>query len=330
MTDPFGDQNEDTEPESVATVPASGRPGEMEASSTPSEDFTRGIPVRRIEIMFGVPRAILLLVCLLISTVVWSGWVNLVAAESRIDLSTTYFRLISSRDRDYVVQFTENELEISVTIPKEWLVPAEHEFENFVSSFNYDQQIISFPIGNDEIGLHISSYGLQREGSAQAAAGRDVFLIYIPKSRTVRQGFLDLGVTKWRVRDGGCYRAEMSHFLLADINDDDLVDIGVVSEVMQCEDYYNEERMVDITRGPYYVQHPVLWYVFTSNHWVHVPNYDTIIPKSYTELPLTGLGFGPVDFSGFAFSRSYDPSNWMQRMNYPPPYLPSYRRKLIE
>ena len=42
---PFGDQNEDTEPESVATVPARGRSGEIEASSTPSEDFTWGIPV---------------------------------------------------------------------------------------------------------------------------------------------------------------------------------------------------------------------------------------------------------------------------------------------
>ncbi len=37
---PFGDQNEDTEPESGATVHASGRSGETEASSTPSEDFT--------------------------------------------------------------------------------------------------------------------------------------------------------------------------------------------------------------------------------------------------------------------------------------------------
>ncbi len=42
---PFGDQNGDTEPESVATVPARGRSGEIEASSTPSEDFTWGIPV---------------------------------------------------------------------------------------------------------------------------------------------------------------------------------------------------------------------------------------------------------------------------------------------
>jgi len=41
---PFGDQNEDTEPVTVATVHASGRSGEIEASSTPSEDFTWGIP----------------------------------------------------------------------------------------------------------------------------------------------------------------------------------------------------------------------------------------------------------------------------------------------
>ena len=36
------------EPESVATVHASGRSGEIETSSTPSEDFTWGIPVQTI------------------------------------------------------------------------------------------------------------------------------------------------------------------------------------------------------------------------------------------------------------------------------------------
>ena len=38
-----------TEAESVATVPASGRSAEIGASSTPSEDFTWGIPAERKE-----------------------------------------------------------------------------------------------------------------------------------------------------------------------------------------------------------------------------------------------------------------------------------------
>ena len=42
---PFGDQNEDTEPESGATVQANGRSGENEALSTPSEDFTWKFPL---------------------------------------------------------------------------------------------------------------------------------------------------------------------------------------------------------------------------------------------------------------------------------------------
>jgi len=42
---PFGNQNEDTEPESGTTVHASGRSGEIEASLTKSEDFTWEISV---------------------------------------------------------------------------------------------------------------------------------------------------------------------------------------------------------------------------------------------------------------------------------------------
>ena len=102
-----------------------------------------------------------------------------------------------------MLQFVSNGNTGRVPIPRDWLIPPQEgkdEEVNCVSSFHYDMEVSSFPIGNGRMGLHISSYAIQEEGSAQAAAGRDVFLIFDPASSDVFRGRIDRGVTKERVR----------------------------------------------------------------------------------------------------------------------------------
>ena len=45
-----------------------------------------------------------------------------------------------------------------------------------MSSIRFDHHVASFPIGNGEIGILLSSYDMMTEGSMQAGAGRDVSL----------------------------------------------------------------------------------------------------------------------------------------------------------
>lgn len=121
------------------------------------------------------------------------------------EISTGQLKLLT-RPRGYLLQFVSNGKTKQVAIPREWLVPPQEEKEEeegaYVSSFNYDTQVQSFPIGNGRIGLHLSSYDFAREGTSHAAAGRDVFLVFDPMSLKIFQGGLRSGITK-RAGAGG-------------------------------------------------------------------------------------------------------------------------------
>ena len=102
-----------------------------------------------------------------------------------------------------------------IPIPRTWLISPQEERdeeEETVSSIRFDRQVASFPIGNGEIAVVLSSYDMMREGSMQAASGRDVFLIYDPTSKRLLPGRLNLGVTKGRSFGEGCWYAQMVHF----------------------------------------------------------------------------------------------------------------------
>ena len=46
------------------------------------------------------------------------------------------------------------------------------------TSFVFDEDVTACPIWDELIGIHVSSCAIQAQGSAQAAAGRDVFLVF--------------------------------------------------------------------------------------------------------------------------------------------------------
>lgn len=246
------------------------------------------------------------------------------APTTSASLTTNQFILVTTPN-GFVLQFASRGKKKQIPIPREWLVLPEEEKEEedaFVSSFKYKRQITSFDIGNGQIGLHVSSFDLMTEGSAQAAAGRDVFLTYDGNSSVLGRGNLDLGITKKRVRDGGCFSAEMSHFLLADMNRDGLTDIGVIREEISCDPAAEG--------GPaLYEQRPVRWYVYTPDGWKEDSQNSGNLPVNYSELPLIGIDLGPVDYVAYGLWRSRDPAKWRTRDGQPPRFLPSYRRQLM-
>jgi hypothetical protein len=223
--------------------------------------------------------AILLLIFVFSATPVLSQ-----SSHDLLALDTESFSLLQD-EQGYSLKYTQNK---RISLPKAWLVPpdeVEEDEVSYVSSFNYDERVTAFQIGDGRKGLHVSSYDIQKEGSAQAAAGRDVFLIFDEQYKTIHPGGLAAGVTKERVRQGGRFSAKFHSFMIGDVNNDRLIDIGVIKEDIEC------------LTGPLYKQEPVRWYVFEGNRWKNLPNFvGKFPPAGQLKLPLIGMAKSPVDF----------------------------------
>ena len=225
-------------------------------------------------------------------------------------MQTAQYRLLR-RARQFSLKVLQERGTKEVRIPREWLVPekeeAEEESDSFVSSFNYDPQVQSIAVGDGRVGLHISSYAFLVGGSAQAAAGRDVFLIFNPKTLELREGGIRRGITKARVRDRGCFAAKSERYLIGDIDGDGLTDVGVVVGELQCI-----EKSDGWLAGPFYKESPVTWYVLHANGWMPDPHYDGQAPTPHYDLPLIGMACGPLDAAGCegGCSPGCDRSRW--------------------
>src|SRR5579859_330498 len=244
--------------------------------------------------------------------------------------STDQFSLLTKANK-FALQFSSNGKRRQIAIPREWLVPPDEEKEeigNYVSSFGYDPPITSFAIGNGQIGLHLSSYDVTREGTSHAAAGRDVFLLFDPQSLAVSNGGIQRGVTKWRVRSEGCISAAAEHYLLGDVNGDGLMDIGVVKEEIECVDKVNQAEDKE-WREPHYKQYSIDWYVLRGNTWQLDTSYSGKIPGVINELPLIGSASSDVNEVPLAMWRSFDPSQRLELDGPPPAYIPPYWKSQV-
>jgi hypothetical protein len=231
-------------------------------------------------------------------------------------ISTGQFRLVA-QPRGFALEFVRNGTTTQVPIPRDWLIPPQEEKEeedNYVTSFQYDKEVSSFPIGNGQTGLRLSSYTIQKEGSAQAAAGRDVFLIFDPASSVVFRGGIERGITKERVRSQGCFEAKAEDYFVGDVNGDGLIDIGVVKEELECKQS-NKRQDVDLIVGPFYKQEPVAWYIFRENAWKLEPSFSGKFPEHYQELPLIGIDRSPVDYVGCTLWNTCDRTKWPTNEN---------------
>lgn len=240
-------------------------------------------------------------------------------------ISSHKFKLLE-RHNDFVIQFVSMDELRQIEVPRDWLIPPREQADeegNYVSSFGYDVPVTSFPIGNGRIGLHLSSYDITREGTSHAAAGRDVFLVFDPKSLVLTKGGIRRGVTKWRVRSEGCLSAAAEHYLLADVNGDGLIDIGVVKDEIECVDQYNRAEDKE-WKEPRYRQYAAVWYVFRGSAWHLESIYSRKLPASLVELPLIGTAAADVDDVPLELWRSFDPSDRIELKGPRPAYVPAY------
>ncbi len=246
--------------------------------------------------------------------------------EEEPNIDTSRFTLKSNGAN---FELLDNFLNKSVHILGKLLVnPINQEIEDhsYVATFNYSEKVTSFNVGNGFIGIHISSFASTSEGSSQYAAGRDIFLIYNPIKSCLLNGKLDFGISKERARFMGCLSAKTSHFILSDIDQDGLTDIGCIREELMCTGYYDSELDIDMMSGPVFYQDTVEWYIYRDNSWIPDLSYSNIW-KNYTDLPLINMELTPVDFFGFMKWHTYDPRKWYKKRVVR--FYPQYRKKLI-
>lgn len=238
------------------------------------------------------------------------GFAQLSSNTTRpLAFSTKQFKLLI-HSKGFALQFLSAGRRREIAIPRGWLVPPDEESAeqgNYVLSFNYNARVTSFPLGNGRVGLHLSSYDIAREGTSQAAAGRDVFLILDPHSLQIFNGGLRSGITKSRVRSEGCISAASERFYLADIDGDGLTDIGVLREEFRCID--GAGRYGNIA-GPFYQRYPMSWYVLKETSWKLDTSYSERTSDSIQELPMIGIGDNPPAVTGCGLSASCDRSKW--------------------
>jgi hypothetical protein len=259
---------------------------------------------------------------------------NSYSFEKNPSIETVRFILLYENAEYFIFHSdTKNKVKIN----KEWLEPPGDQYQMsyaYVSPFYYDSAITSFEIKEGVYGLHLSSYGYMQpgEGSAQAGCGTDIFLIYNSLDDTFCVGLNELGITKERERVMGCLRAKMTHFLLSDMNDDNVVDIGVVEENLLCNHIIDRAEDRDYMQGPLYAQEPIKWHVYTADSWNFHSELSGEMPKNYVELPLIGINLSPVDVFASIVWRSYNPHNWKFESNKISEslYIPKYRIELIE
>jgi len=180
-----------------------------------------------------------------------------------------------------------------LAVPREWLIPpgeAEADAESYVTAFAYSEEVTAFPIGDGLLGLHLSSYAIQSEGSANAADGSDVLLILDPFEDRLRPGLVLVG-SKGRVRVGGCASAWFQRLQVGDLDCDRRLDVAASIERIDCG--LGDD---DDPGGPVLVQEPLHWYLQGSDGWTRREADDGRLPcAGLLELPL-GLAKSPVDF----------------------------------
>lgn len=179
--------------------------------------------------------------------------------------------LIITGDHSYQLKVNDQQ---TIEIPSEWLAPEkeiENEVNNYVSSFNYLEEIECFPVNDHLTGIHLSSYDYMKTGgSAFAASGRDKFLILDHKTNKIFPGLISLEITKSRLRSGGLH-AKTAHFFILDIDQDGYRDIGIIHEMVEYNTYF---------------QKPIIWYVFDplKIRWIHHISFDGKRPEKLQKL----------------------------------------------
>jgi hypothetical protein len=212
------------------------------------------------------------------------------------------FRLVEDAG-GFEIRYRSRGRSAAVAVPREWLVPYSAEdaegWEMF-PSHPYEEAVTAFQVNGALLGLHLSAYAIQAQGSMQLALGRDLFLLLDPAAARLGDDPLRLGTTQSRSRFMGCWQALQTDFQLADVDADGACDIGLEREELRCTEAERTDAFGDVTsniEGPCAQREPPRWFLFRGAGWVEDPaRKDLARPEGAVELPRIGAGFGPVDY----------------------------------
>lgn len=232
------------------------------------------------------------LICTIFFLTCYPASANNIPQEKR--LKQGEFRL--SYTPSPTIKYKTSGISEEITIPALWIKPETNsELTKYLPELVFNPVITSFNISSEYIGLHLSSYEIQPRGSAQTAAGQDIFLVYSRKKNKVYKGLIDLGITKGRQRNNSCFSAFNTRFILSDINNDSHLDIGIHKEQLSCKEKVHDDSEYIV--GPFYESKPTKWYLFKNTQWIYSPDYDRRFPKNhYWVLPLIDISKSPLNY----------------------------------
>lgn len=217
------------------------------------------------------------------------------AAATAVELVTCAVSFDAAR---FVIRCPDRNANAPLVAPLELLTPAgelETEEDDVVSSFRWSDTATRFPIDGTTMAFHMSSHDIQPEGSMQAAAGRDVFLVLDAGAASLRRAGPKLGVTKERGRFDGCVRALHHAFELGDVDGDARLDLGVRREKLRCVSVPSKADPGEwFLSGPCEDKPTVQWHRWNGKDWE--PMRLPAVPQVTAILPLIGIVKSPVDF----------------------------------
>lgn len=217
----------------------------------------------------------------------------LLAQGSRIELANDKNWFFSE------IEYAVAEIDLIETPPR----PA-------VGDLPHPNGVKSIKLSNNDYLLLLAFYSAPSD--SRVASGIDILLSFNSVTKDFWPASPDLMPSLGRGW-GPCRNADMTFYLLQDVDQDGSIDIGVVREYIKC-DFQN-----DIPSNPYFEQKPIKWYLnsqeylsYPSNNWFPNRTYEGILPKSYAEL--TSLSLSPVDYVGKGLWKTINRLKWGNNM----------------
>lgn len=186
----------------------------------------------------------------------------------------------------------------SAEVPAHWLDEESAYGGDYLNGSSFAKNVTGFQVSENVWGFHLSSYGIQESGSAGFAAGRDVVILWDDQVKAWTGGPLFEGTTKFRgPRFIGCWPARMLHLFIADINDDERMELGAMWESIECRESNDESEDEGLVDERYRVE-PLKWYSVTrQGEWFPETSLNGLCPNAtMIKLPLLGITKDPIKF----------------------------------
>jgi hypothetical protein len=184
-----------------------------------------------------------------------------------------------------------------IEVSESWLSRDAGPDNDYVPTADFAADVATFTVLPDVLGAYVSSYGIQKEGSAGIAWGRDVVVAIDTKASAVIGRLSDPGTTKSRGKYMGCIYARNDIFFLGDLDEDGATDIAVLPEEIRCTEIDDEAN--DVTRViATHSWGTMKWYLFNGTDWQYSATHDNHCSAQQLIRPQDPALFkSPVDFA---------------------------------